>query len=164
MSASHREIRNRGANETRAHVGMLVALARNRGCVSGESVAGCSDFMFYRCSTGISRQTLSRWEHAAGTSLLAAASMFHRNNELVLATQRGHTAAYTMVTHRIRSDAGNSKAARRVVLVCIHVFSIVAVCAHLFSNGQQKLQPMELLSSYLFDDGDVAEHIILLTC
>lgn len=160
LSASHREIRNRGANETRAHVGMLVALARNRGCVSGESAAGFSDFMFHRRSSGISRQTLSRWEHAAGTSLLAAASMFHRNNELVLATQRGHTAAYTMVTHRIRSDAGNSKAARRVVLVCIHVFSIVAVCAHLFSNRQQKLQPMELLSSYLFDDGDVAEHII----
>ena len=118
--------------DKRPHAGMLIAVARNRGIMSGESAASFSTLIGGK--GGISRSSVTRWEHAAGTSLLASASVFHKKHEARVMQQQS---SFAMMTHRLRSDAGNSKTAR-----------------------QYKLQPMELLSSYLFDDGDTDSHLV----
>lgn len=70
---------NQKQKQSRPYVGALVSLMRNRHHGSAASAAAWSDLL---CpSHHISRQTVCRWELAAGSSVIASMTAFHQHQE-----------------------------------------------------------------------------------
>ena len=124
--------RNRSKRDTRSHTMFSLALRRNRGHSGGAAALGMC--LFDRAT----KDTLFRWEIAAGTRILSSFLLFHTLFENIVVRQthsepdsdcRGN---FRCAFHSLRGDATRSRAWQ-----------------------EHKVQCLQLVTSYLSSSGDV---------
>ena len=111
-----------------AHAGILVSLMRNQHHGSAASAAAWSSLM----SRQLSRYTVTRWEVAAGTSIIASMALFHKEHERM------------MRMHNIDGRPG----------WCISITELIGDATKSKAWRDDKLQCLWLRQSYMYD-GDV---------
>ena len=115
---------------------MLLALLRCSGHGSSKQILTIGQVLAHNVKIPTTRQTLSTWEVATGTTVLSRACKFHEDMEMaMLSPDAVNSGQWMAAGHVVMGDATRSKAWR-----------------------DDKIQPLCLVSWYCSEDADISSH------